>query len=370
LDGHDYLPPEAQDRLFDAVTALSPPGSRIATEYHPDGGASIAGRASSMSAQPAIPHRPGGPNAAKLLLSHRNPKGFRMTSNSARREGDSWDLASGVGATATAVAASRALATRAGVIEDPWAEPLVRAVGSEHFLTILDGEPGGDSQVERMADGMAVRTQYFDAFLAEATAAGIRQVVILATGLDARAYRLQWPDGTVVYEIDQAGVLEFKVATLRALNAEPMTEVRNVAVDLRDDWPTALRASGFDTERPTAWIAEGLLMYLPAEAQDRLFDHITALSPPGSRIATEFMPSMDAFTADDGRWKKYGFNDDLAGLVYAGERSHVIEYLSELGWNVTGSLVQELFEAYGIEHHDDEMAAQFQGFQYVSARLG
>jgi methyltransferase (TIGR00027 family) len=293
-----------------------------------------------------------------------------MTSNSLRREGDSWDLASGVGATATAVAASRALATRAGVIDDVWAEPLVRAVGSEHFLKILDGEPDGESQVDRMAAGMAVRTKYFDAFLAESTAAGIRQVVILASGLDARAYRLPWPDGTVVYEIDQAGVIDFKVATLRTLKAAPTTEVRNVGVDLRDDWPAALRSSGFNAERPSAWIAEGLLMYLPAEAQDRLFDHITALSLPGSRLATEFVPSMDAFSSDDGRWKKYGFNDDLAGLVYAGERSHVIDYLNGLGWNVTGSLVQELFETYGIEHHDDEMAEQFQGFQYISARLG
>ena len=288
-----------------------------------------------------------------------------MTSNSLRREGDSWDLASGVGATATAVAASRALATRAGLIDDELAEPLVRAVGVQHFLDILDGK----SQVEFMADGMAVRTKYFDAFLAEAAAAGIRQVAILATGLDARAYRLGWPEGTVVYEIDQGGVLDFKVATLATLNAEPTTTVRNVAVDLRDDWPAALRVHGFDPTLASAWIAEGLLMYLPAEAQDRLFDHITALSPPGSRLATEFLPTMDAFAGDDGRWKRYGFSDDLAGLVYSGERSHVIEYLQSLGWDVTGNLVQELFEAYGIEYHDTEVSEKFEGFQYISARL-
>ena len=289
-----------------------------------------------------------------------------MTSNSIRREGDSWDLASGVGATATAVAASRALATRSGLIDDRLAEPLVRAVGAQHFLDILDGT----SQVEWMADGMAVRTKYFDDFLADATAAGIRQIVILATGLDARAYRLPWPDDTVVYEIDQAGVLDFKVATLHALNAAPTTQVRNVAVDLRDDWPAVLRANGFDPEAPSAWIAEGLLMYLPAEAQDRLFDHITALSPPGSRLATEFLPDMDAFTGDDGRWKRYGFSDDLAGLVYSGERSHVIEYLQGLGWDVTGNLVPELFASYGIEYNDTEVSEKFEGFQYISARLG
>jgi methyltransferase (TIGR00027 family) len=131
-----------------------------------------------------------------------------------------------------------------------------------------------------------------------------------------------------------------------------------------------LRNGGFDPQRPTAWIAEGLLMYLPAEAQDRLFDHITDLSPAGSRLATEFLPTMDAFTADDGRWKKYGFQDDLSGLVYSGERSHVIEYLQNRGWEVTGRLVPELFEDYGIEHTDTEMSEKFEGFQYISARLG
>jgi methyltransferase (TIGR00027 family) len=292
-----------------------------------------------------------------------------MTSNPVRRDGDSWDLASSVGATATAVAASRALATRAGVIDDHWAEPLVRAVGMAHFIDILDGKTDSDSQVERMADGMALRTKYFDGFLTDATSAGIRQVVILASGLDARAYRMDWPQGTVVYEIDQSGVIDFKAAALRELGARPTAEVRNVGVDLRDDWPAALRAAGFESGRPTAWIAEGLLMYLPPEAQDRLFDHITALSPAGSRLATEFFPNMDAFTSDDGQWKRYGFNDDLAGLIYAGERNHVIDYLQGLGWNVTGSEVQELFEKYGIEHHDDEMSEKFQGFQYISAQL-
>jgi methyltransferase (TIGR00027 family) len=292
-----------------------------------------------------------------------------MTPNPVRHDGDSWDLASSVGATATAVATSRALATRAGAIDDRWAEPLVRAVGMTHFIDILDGRANSDSQVERMADGMALRTKYFDDFLTDSTSTGIRQVVILASGLDARAYRMDWPQGTVVYEIDQSGVIDFKAATLRELGARPTAEVRNVGVDLRDDWPAALRSAGFEAGRPTAWIAEGLLVYLPPQAQDRLFDHVTALSPAGSRLATEFFPNMDAFTSDDGQWKRYGFNDDLAGLIYAGERNHVIDYLQGLGWTVTGSEVQELFEKYGIEHHNDEMSEKFQGFQYISAQL-
>jgi methyltransferase (TIGR00027 family) len=292
------------------------------------------------------------------------------TAESLRSAGDSWDLTSGVGATATAVAASRALATRAGIIDDVFAEPLVRAVGAPHFLAILDGAPDPESQVSRMVDGMAVRTRFFDAFLVEAAKASVRQAVILASGLDSRGYRLPWPPGTHVYEIDQAGVMDFKVAAMRELGAAPTVDLRSIGVDLRDDWPTALRAAGFDAGRPAAWIAEGLLMYLPADAQDRLFDHITALSAPGSRVATEFVPSMDAFTDDDGKWRRMGFNDDLAGLVYAGQRSHVGDYLEGLGWQVSGRLVREYFEEYGIEHLDDEMSAKFEGFQYICARLG
>src|SRR3984957_11611557 len=134
---------------------------------------------------------------------------------------------------------------------------------------------------------MAARPRFFDDFFVEATKAGIRQAVILASGLDARAYRLPWPGGTTVYEIDQPQVIEFKSRTLAELGASPTADRRAVAVDLRDDWPTALREAGFDPTQPTAWSAEGLLGYLPPEAQDRLLDTVTALSAPGSRIGTE-----------------------------------------------------------------------------------
>jgi methyltransferase (TIGR00027 family) len=295
----------------------------------------------------------------------------------ARADDDCWDLASGVGATATAVAASRALANRAGLIDDAWAEPLVRAVGMEHFQELLDA-PETSDDVQRMVHGMAIRTRYFDDFLRETShVTDIRQTVILASGLDARGYRLPWPAGTVVFEVDQPGVIDFKVSALQRLGARPTAEVRNVGVDLREDWPAALAAQGFDPGRPTAWIAEGLLIYLPPDAQDRLFDHITALSPAGSRLATEFMPAMAAFTdppaegdepgAD--RWQRLGFHDNLAGLVYVGERSHVIDYLRRLGWQVSGSGIEELFAANGFDHHDDEMTEKFAGFQYLTATL-
>lgn len=178
----------------------------------------------------------------------------------------------------------------------------MRAVGLNFFTKMLDGDldtsqfpDASPERVRAMIDGLAVRTKFFDDRCTEATAAGATQVVILASGLDARAYRLAWPGGTVVYELDQPKVLDFKTRTLAGLGAAPGAIHRQVPVDLRHDWPAALRAAGFDAARPTAWLAEGLLIYLPPPAQDELFDQITALSVAGSTIATEHAPGIVDF---------------------------------------------------------------------------
>ncbi|MBV9089188.1 MAG: class I SAM-dependent methyltransferase [Mycobacteriaceae bacterium] len=304
------------------------------------------------------------------------------TLGSARTEGDSWDLASSAGATATMVAASRALASRGPdpLLDDRFAEPLVRAVGHDFFNRLIDGEihPAEDDSLfneQQMREQIAVRTRFFDTFLMDATAAGLRQAVILAAGLDARAYRLPWPKGTVVFEVDQPQVIGFKTTTLAALGAEPSADRRAVGIDLRDDWPTALRDSGLDTTRPTAWIAEGLLVYLPPEAQDRLFDHISALSAPGSRLATEHIPDMGAFRDERAqawrdRWRQYGLDIDVAELVWDGERSHVTEYLASHGWRATAHRTDDLYAANGFQFPDNEAMASFRDLSYVSAELG
>src|ERR1700677_1110916 len=213
-----------------------------------------------------------------------------------RTEGDTWDLATSVGATATMVAAARAAATRRTqpVITDQFAEPLVRAVGIDLFprraageLDALDVE--GGVGFPRMIDTFAARARFYDDYFAEATAAGLRQVVIVASGLDARPYRLSWPAGTTVYEIDQPEVIEFKTATLAKLGAVPGAAHRTVGIDLREDWPAALQAAGFDTAQPTAWLAEGVLIgFLPPEAEVRLLDNIVSLSSPGSRLSADY----------------------------------------------------------------------------------
>jgi methyltransferase (TIGR00027 family) len=296
-----------------------------------------------------------------------------------RTDKDTWDLASSVGATATAVAASRAVASQdpGALLHDPWADPLVRAVGMDTFVKLIDGqiEHGDDPLLNRRAmnEQIAVRTRFFDDFFLQATEAGIRQAVILASGLDTRAYRLPWPSGTNVFEIDQPQVLAFKTRTLADLGAEPTAQRITVAIDLRDDWPAALRQAGFDARQPTAWSAEGLLVYLPPEAQDRLFDNIAALSTPGSRIATEHMDMRDV-PADwaerlTERSRRIGSNINLAELFYTGDRNPAADYLKAHGWQTDITTTEQAYADNGFEVPDDELASFGSGSGYLTATL-
>jgi len=293
-----------------------------------------------------------------------------------RTDDDSWDIATSVGTTAVMVAAARAAETAAAdpLINDPHAELLVSGAGpglwAENLLSDdklvqladIDAEVAGIAR--HMRGYQAVRTRFFDAFFAAATDAGIRQVVILASGLDARAYRLDWPAGTTVFEIDQPKVLEYKSAVLARNGVAATAELAQVPVDLRADWPAALRAAGFDASRPTAWLAEGLLMYLPAEAQDRLFENIGALSAPGSRVAAETATtrSEEARAAARARFRKVtdilGVSPglDIGDLIYHDEhRAELAGWLNANGW--TAAAVRSLDEMarYGRGTLDGEV---------------
>jgi methyltransferase (TIGR00027 family) len=294
-----------------------------------------------------------------------------MTTPAGRSDSDTWDLASSVGATATMVAAARALAGTEpdALIDDPFAAPLVRAVGVEFFTKMVDGQLEIPAEAQEAAAAMttvmAVRTRFFDDFF---VGPAVTQAVILASGLDSRAYRLPWPTGTVVYEIDQPEVIDFKTRTLTDLGATPTAERRTVSIDLREDWPAALRAAGFDDSVPTAWSAEGLLIYLPPDAQDRLFDNITALSAPGSRLATEYHPDAGAAIGqraaeirrlfhNNDRGGPAPFDLDFADLSYAGERNPVVDYLSARGWDVTARTRPDVFAGYGRVFPESETLA-------------
>jgi methyltransferase (TIGR00027 family) len=298
-----------------------------------------------------------------------------------RTDNDSWDLATSVGATATMVAAGRARATRAALIDDRFAEPLVRAVGVDFFTRWAAGEldsadvdaPGAPWGMQRMTDILAARTRYIDAFFAEAATAGIRQVVILAAGLDARGYRLAWAPGTTLFEIDQPQVIEFKTATIGALGAEPTADVRAVAVDLRDDWPSALRQAGFDAGQPAAWAAEGLLGFLPGQAQDRLLDNITELSADGSRLVAEVFlncaANQQALNGATLRWRERGLDVELENLGFPGDRSDVATYLGDRGWNAVRTSLNQLLAENGLPLQSSDPEAPFSRNYYCTAVL-
>ncbi|MGN7778909.1 class I SAM-dependent methyltransferase [Mycolicibacterium sp. 22603] len=270
--------------------------------------------------------------------------------SSLRSHDDSWDIDTSVGTTAVMVAAARAAESAATdpLISDPYARILVDGAGGGPWSMMLDEDfaaraeeidPEAAVLFTHMGNYQAVRTRFFDDYFADA---GLRQVVILASGLDSRAFRLTWPAGTTIFEIDQPKVLEYKRQVLADHGVHPTATRVEVAIDLRQDWPAALRAAGFDDTVPTAWLAEGLLMYLPGDAQDRLFEQITDLSAPGSRIAAETAPMQ----AEERRAQmkerfdrikeKFGLADsiDVGELMYNDpDRADLAPWLAGHGWD-------------------------------------
>ncbi|GAA2998906.1 SAM-dependent methyltransferase [Actinokineospora diospyrosa] len=201
----------------------------------------------------------------------------------------------GVGLTALMVAAGRAIETHRpdSLARDEYAERFVRAAGaSASWPTTIDDVPGGDANLlwGRLCRYFGLRTRVLDDFLLESTRAGSRQVVLLGAGLDSRALRLDWPQGCVVYEIDRAEVLAFKDTVL---GEAPATR-RSIPADLRGDWASALLAGGYSPTVPSTWLAEGILLYLPAAAERHLISTVDSLSAPGSDLAYEIKLGLDA----------------------------------------------------------------------------
>jgi methyltransferase (TIGR00027 family) len=252
----------------------------------------------------------------------------------ARADDDSWDITESVGATALGMAMVRAAESDSGY-------PLFIDRYAQLFVDAAVARGWDSSDVGRhlplVQNYAAARTKWFDEYFIAAGANGIDQAVILAAGLDARAWRLPWVSGTTVYEIDQPRVLAFKAETLDARNARPSVGYRAVPIDLRADWPTSLREAGFDPATPTAWSAEGLMPYLPAAAQDVLFERLLELSASGSRIAVETL-SPNAFDADyleRGREFLGDGAQDIPSLLFAEERADLRQWLTDRDWSVS-----------------------------------
>ena len=309
-----------------------------------------------------------------------------------RTENDSWEITESVGATALGVASARAAETESEnpLISDPFARVFLDAAGDGVWnwhagpqlpAELIELEPDLPLQMQAMVGYMASRTAFFDTFFLNATQAGIQQVVILAAGLDSRCWRLPWPDGTTVYELDQTKVLDFKASTLREHGAEPACNRVAVAVDLRHDWPTALQQAGFDASVPSAWSAEGLMPYLPATAQELLFDRVQGLTAPGSRVAVEALgPSfLDSETRAKRRARMDRVRDFMAKfdpqreiprtdeLWYFEEREDVGDWFGRHGWDVTVTPSHELMAGYG-RRAPTQVEDQVPGNLFVAAQ--
>lgn len=262
-----------------------------------------------------------------------------------RTHDDSWDITESVGATALGVAMARAA-------ESDCDCPLFTDRYAQFFVDAATKRGWDSSALAKrlpiIRGYAAVRTKWFDEFFIAAGANGIDQAVILAAGLDARAWRLPWVNGSAVYEIDQPQVLAFKAETLAARGARPAVKYQAVPIDLRSDWPTALREAGFDPSTPTAWSAEGLLPYLSATGQDLLFERIVKLSATGSRIAVEALSRsfFDPEYLERRRQYIRGDGPDIPDLWFIEERTDLAQWLAEHGWAVTGIEAPKLMERY------------------------
>lgn len=295
-----------------------------------------------------------------------------------RSDKDSWDITTSVGSTALFVAAARALEARKPdpLAVDEYAEVFCRAVGGP-WADLLDGN-APDHPLKTAEFGIpfvafqAGRTRFFDAYFRDVAAAGVQQVVLLAAGLDSRAYRLDWAPGTTVFELDQPRVLEFKRETLAATGAVPKAERREVAVDLRDDWPQALRDSGFDPAKPSAWIAEGLLIYLQASAQEQLFTGIDSLASAHSHVAVEEGRPMDsaefeaklaeAKNVDDSRGQWYQ-------MIYNEQYAPAAQWFSERGWSAEETVLTDYLASVGrtVDNRDADAEYMLSSVSLVRA---
>ncbi|MGL6236131.1 MAG: SAM-dependent methyltransferase [Segniliparus sp.] len=306
----------------------------------------------------------------------------------ARTDGDDWDLSESVGVTALGVAAGRAAETASEhpLVKDPYAQLLVDGVPNNPLAKYTSGtlmaelaktNPLVLAAQQAMQGYLASRTKFFDDFFLDSARAGARQAVILASGLDARAWRLDWPEGTRVFELDLPRVLAYKSETLARHGAKPSAALVEVPVDLRDDWPKALVEAGFDPEAPSAWSAEGLLPYLPGPAQDLLFERIAALAAPGSRVAIEaFDPAAFGDQAQQ-QWqqtqeqmKEHGLDFDIKDLVYLDdERAEPVAWFAGRGWAATSATAAELMASNG-RAPDPQVADTTPKSYFVTATKG
>jgi methyltransferase (TIGR00027 family) len=296
-----------------------------------------------------------------------------------RSDNDEWDIVNSVGYTALVAAGWRALhaASPQPLVRDQYAKHFV-AASADRYLTGLLASPGTSEGAGVLPRLNGVQVRFFDEFFRSASDGGVRQAVIIAAGLDCRAYRLAWPVNVTVFEVDQPKVLDFKARVLAELGASPTARRQEVAADLRDDWPIPLRASGFDIEKPTAWSLEGVLPFLTGAAQDVLFTRIDQLSAPGSKLAAgAFGSQFDKVELSALEETYPGVSPtaavDFSGLIYDRDnRTNPADWLAEHGWTIDDvSTNPELQAGYGGTVREvDQQVDSIIHSQYITATRG
>ena len=264
-------------------------------------------------------------------------------------------IAVGVGRTALMVAAARAMETHRvdSLARDEFAEHFVRAApASSDWPVRIEDVRGGDANPlwGRLGRYFGVRTRVLDDRIAASVLAGARQVVLLGAGLDARAFRLDLPRGTVVYEVDRPDVLAFKRSVLDALGARQTATSRWIAMDLREDWANALLAAGFSATAPTVWLAEGLLLYLPADAERRLMATIDRLTGDVGTLAFEVKLGVESAAVRDSpiyTTAKQQIGVDLIRLFDHDARPDSAGDLRARGWSVRVHSPFEFARSFG-----------------------
>jgi methyltransferase (TIGR00027 family) len=225
------------------------------------------------------------------------------------------------------------------LFDDPLAEAFVSAAAAGR-----GGADGAAALPAGAADFLALRTRFFDDRARQAGAAGIRQLVLLAAGLDSRAFRLDWPAGLRLFELDLPPLFAFKEPVLAATGAVARCERVVVAVDLRTDWPAALLGAGFDPAAPTAWLAEGLLPYLSDDEGDRLAAAVSRLSVPGSQLTFDH---LDGTAADRPAMRATAEAIRSTGARLVSTMADPAQRLARQGWQATVSRRPDVAEQYG-----------------------
>ncbi len=236
-----------------------------------------------------------------------------------------------LGATARWTAAVRAKesAREDRLFYDPWAAALA---GKE-------GEAWIKARSEDSVVPIALRTRFFDDALQHmALQDAIRQVVLMAAGLDTRAFRLSWPAGTRLFELDQPPVLKYKEQILRSAGAQPACERQMVEVDLTAPWQERLIQAGFDPGRSSGWLLEGFLFYLPGESLTRILDEATDLAAPGSWLGFDIVNSITLTSPWTRQWIEMQAN---SGAPWIGTLDDPEGFLAARGWQASLTLPGE-----------------------------